>query len=75
MTTIKRISFAAVLAALLSSCGSGEQSQGFPLPVQDTVFGEMVGTMDKARAVESTMQQHKDALDEAVEEGDRADAQ
>jgi hypothetical protein len=59
----------AVLA--LSSCGSAE-----PPPVQDTVVGDMVGTMDRARSVETTTLQHKQALDEAIEqqaEGANAD--
>lgn len=69
MITIQRISYAVALAAVLGGCGSAGEPQAEPPPVEETAFGDMVGTMDKARAVESTMQQHKDALDKSIADG------
>lgn len=37
-----------------------------PPPVKDTVFGDAVGTLDKARQVEDTTLQHKADLDAAL---------
>jgi hypothetical protein len=44
-----------------------------PPPVKDTAFGDMVGTMDKARGVETTTLQHKQDMDRTLEqqEGNR----
>lgn len=69
MRTIQGVC-AVLLASLLSAaCGNAgrdaEQSQ--PPPVEETVFGDMVGTLDEARAVEDTTQEHKQAIDRAVD--------
>lgn len=54
---------------LLSACASDqdEPAPSSPPPVEDNVFGEPVGTLDKVRSVESTSLEHKHALDEALE--------
>ena len=59
---------AALLAALsmMTGCGSREE----PSPVEDSAFGDMTGTMDKARGVESTLQQEKREVDEAIDAAD-----
>jgi hypothetical protein len=56
-------------ACLLVGCGSGgtEEARKPPPPVKDTAFGDMVGTMDKARGVEDTTMQHKRDMDAAIE--------
>lgn len=50
----------------LSGCG-GEQESQSPPPIEETVFSDAVGTMDKARAVEDTTLQHKQDLDKALD--------
>jgi hypothetical protein len=74
----RSIGMAAAMAAattmLLAACGqsSEEQKRPEPPPVKDTVFGDMVGTMDKARGVEATLQQDKEARDRAMEQSEQA---
>jgi hypothetical protein len=64
----------ALAALLLVACGS-EQKPAEPMPVQDTVFGDSAGAMDKARAVEGTMKQHKEGLDHALQEQENPTAE
>jgi outer membrane lipoprotein-sorting protein len=64
-----------VLASvLLAACGSADDGskRAEPPPVEETVFGDMAGTMDKARAVESTMQQHTESLNRTMEQSESA---
>jgi nitrous oxide reductase accessory protein NosL len=71
MKTSLRIASGLALVALLAACGAAEDApRDAPPPVQDTAFGEMVGTMDKARGVENTTLQHKEDIDEAVRESE-----
>lgn len=66
---------AAVLAAALAGCESSkEEAPSRAPPVEDTAFGDMVGAMDKARAAEDAVRQHKESLDEAIAESERSDA-
>jgi hypothetical protein len=77
MTKKSRNSYAlsiAVAASLLAACGS-EQKPTEPPPVEDTAFRDMTRAMDKARAVEGTMQQHKEALDRSLEEKENPTAE
>ncbi|MFL6547444.1 MAG: hypothetical protein ACJ8OJ_02050 [Povalibacter sp.] len=54
-------------AFVLFGCGSGESDRDRqPPPVKDTVFGDMVGTMDKARGVQDTVDAQKEELDRQV---------
>lgn len=59
--------------ALPAGC-AGESEPPPPPPVEETVFGDAVGTMDRARAVEDITQQQKRDLDAAIEasEGTRS---
>jgi len=65
------MSAARLLAALLvcfGLVGCGDQSKTTePPPVKDTVAGDLVGTMDRARGVEDTSMQHKEELDRALD--------
>ena len=63
----------ALVASLLAACGS-EQKPTEPPPVEDTVFGDMAGAVDKARAVEGTVQDHKQAIDRALEQNENPNA-
>ena len=64
----------ALVATLLAACGSGQQSSE-PPPVADTAFGEMAGAVDKARVVEGQVQQHKAAIDRALEQNENQTAE
>lgn len=61
-----RTALAAILLAT-AGCGSSEPSAPPPPAVKDTVFGDMAGTMDKARGVQDVVQQQKEATDKAIE--------
>jgi hypothetical protein len=58
-----------VLPLLLSACGAPEPPPP-PMPVKDTVYGDAVGAMDKARGIEATTMEQKKALDRAVQEAE-----
>ena len=64
----------AILGAvlLLLGCGAAEDSSenSEPPPVEKTAFGEMVGTIDKARFVEGTVLQQKEDTDRAIQESE-----
>jgi hypothetical protein len=77
MTKKSRNSYAlsiVLAASLLAACGA-EQNPTPPPPVEDTAFRDMAGSMDKARAVEGTMQEHKDALDRTLAEKENPTAE
>lgn len=67
------LSAAGVVMALtvpaLSGCGSSAEHEAprEPPPVKDTAFGDMVGTMDKARGVQDTVDTHKQDLDRQMQ--------
>lgn len=73
MNAAHRSMLVLILAVELAACGAGQEAAEQPPPVADTALGDMVGTMDKARAVEATTMQHKEDLDRAMEaaEGQR----
>jgi hypothetical protein len=62
------------ITSLLAACGS-EQKPTAPPPVEDTVFRDMSGAMDKARAVDGTVQEQKESLDRALEPNQNSTAQ
>ena len=71
--SFRAISMPMLVGLLLCGCGSAEDSAADktePVPVEDSVFGDMVGTMDKARAVEDTTMQRKQDLDRALDGGE-----
>jgi hypothetical protein len=70
MTTIRRVCSVVVACLAVAACGgSAEDEQREPPPaVEDTAFGDAVGTMDRARAVEDTTLQHKQDLDRAIDQ-------
>lgn len=64
----------ALVASLLAACGS-EQQAAEPPPVEETAFGDMAGAVDKARAVEGQVQDHKQAIDRALEQNENQPAE
>lgn len=77
MSNKSRIHNAASLAfatLVLAACGS-EQKPAEPPPVADTAFRDMTGAMDKARGVEATLQQEKEALDRKLQENENPTAE
>lgn len=65
MTTSKRAFLTAICMCGLGACGggSGSESRPEPPPVKDTAFGDIAGTMDKARGVQDTADARKQDLD------------
>lgn len=63
-----------IVACLLAACGS-EPKPTAPPPVEDTAAADMVHAMDKARAVEGTMQERKDNLDRTLEQNENPAAE
>lgn len=55
----------ALLAACLAMAACGEPPE--PPPVEETVFKDQVGALDKARAVEELNEERKRELDEKLE--------
>jgi hypothetical protein len=70
MTTTRRVCSVVLAYMLLQGCGGspGEGEQREPPPVEETAFGDAVGTMDRARGVEDTTLQHKQDLDRAIDQ-------
>ncbi len=65
-----------LMALVLAACGAPKQTDHGQAehelrPVDETVFADQVGAIDKARAVEETMHQHAKQVDEAVQEHER----
>lgn len=65
MAIHQRILLAAIACMALGGCGSSakQEAPAEPPPVKDTVFGDMVGAMDKARGVQDTMDARKQEVD------------
>jgi hypothetical protein len=61
---------AAVLA--LAGCGGGEpEPEKEPMKVEDTVFGDLVGTQDKARdRTNAAIDAHREAVKAQIEAGE-----
>lgn len=68
MRAVYRSLIASFIAVVLIACGAAQEEAKEPMPVADTVFGDTVGALDKARAVEATTQERKQEIDRALEE-------
>jgi hypothetical protein len=72
MHTTKLVTALAVLL-LTAGCGGGgddrdEEPEETPMQVEDTVFGDLVGTQDKARdRSNAAVEQHREALESRLE--------
>jgi uncharacterized lipoprotein YajG len=79
--SMARLASTSVLIALLAACDAPPKEQAATpaadtaqqdpkQAAKDTVFGDMVGTMDKARTVEDTAAQRQREVQQAVEEAE-----
>ncbi len=70
MNSLQRIGSIAICLGALGGCGSGSseaEERPEPRPVEETVFGDTVSTMDKARGVQDTVDTHKRDLDRQMD--------
>ena len=74
MSTARRFTLALIAALLMSACGAGgketEPEETTPA-VDETAFGDMVGTIDKAKGVQDTVDSHKQETDRRLDEEGR----
>lgn len=63
----------ALVASLLAACGS--EPKPAPPPAENAVSRDMKAPMDKARGVETTLQQEKDAMDRTLAEKEQPTAE
>ncbi|MEX0733175.1 MAG: hypothetical protein WD944_00270 [Steroidobacteraceae bacterium] len=57
------------VALTMAGCGSSEpEPEEPPMKVEDTVFGDLVGTQDKARdRVNEAVEVHRDSLEKRID--------
>lgn len=75
MSDARRLPLALIAALMLSACGAADEdadSAKETPTVDDTAFGDMVGTLDKAKGVQDTVDAHKKATDRRLDEGEEA---
>jgi hypothetical protein len=61
-----RILLALIASLTLGACSTRSEDTepaSEPPPVEDTAFGDLVGTVDKAKGVQDTVDAHKQELD------------
>lgn len=68
MKTITRVAITLAAAGLLSACNSSDDAErSQPPPIQETVFKDMAGAVDKAHEVEDVTKQRTEQLNKALE--------
>lgn len=69
---IRRVLIVLLASALQFGCGGdeGASERDSPTPVEETVFGDTVSTLDKANAVQGTVLEQKEELDRAIDESE-----
>ena len=67
-----RVLIVLLACTLQFGCGSDESAtqREAPPPVEETVFGDTVSTLDKANAVQDTVLEQKEELDRAINESE-----
>ena len=59
------------LVLTMHGCGTSEApEESASPPIEETAFGDMVGTVDKSRAVEGVVMQQKEDIDQALQESE-----
>lgn len=66
MTHLHRLAPIIFCAGVLAGCGGSNSEPQEPPKVEDTAFGDMVGTMDKARGVQDTVDAQKQQTDQQI---------
>lgn len=67
--------FGVLAAALAAGCSSNEEprEEEPPMKVEDTVFGDLIGTQDKARdRSNAAVELHRESLDKRLQEDEGA---
>ena len=70
---MRRIWMAGMFSVIaVAACGKSEpETEEQPMKVEDTVFGDLVGTQDKARdRTNAAIEAHKAALDAQIRESE-----
>jgi hypothetical protein len=68
MTTTNQVVLLLSTLSLVYACGGSEEAgRPAPPPVEETVFKDMAGAVDKAHDVEDTTKQRTEQLNEALE--------
>jgi hypothetical protein len=71
MKNIQRTCSVAILALLCAACGSAEKpAVEEPMAPTETVVGDQVRALERARAVETQTMESKQAIDRALEENE-----
>ena len=56
------------IALALAGCGGEPEPEKEPMKVEDTVFGDLVGTQEKARdGANAAVEVHREAMDSRLE--------
>jgi hypothetical protein len=69
------LAFGVLAAALAAGCGGKEEPEEEepPMKVEDTVFGDLIGTQDKARdRSNAAVELHRESMDKRLEEDEGA---
>ncbi len=69
------LAFGVLSAALAAGCGGNEEPEEEepPMKVEDTVFGDLIGTQDKARdRSNAAVELHRESLDKRLEQDEGA---
>ena len=69
------LAFGVLAAALVAGCGSNDEpkEEKPPMKVEDTAFGPLIGTQDKARDdANAAVELHRDSLNKRLEEDEGA---
>jgi nitrous oxide reductase accessory protein NosL len=67
--------FGVLAGALVAGCSSNEEpkEEEPPMKVEDTVFGDLIGTQDKARdGANAAVELHRESLNKRLEEDEGA---
>ena len=77
MKTIQRAWSVAILALSCAACGSDKDAdtQEEPMAPTETVVGDQVRALERARGVEDTTMESKRAIDGALEDAEGANGQ